>query len=164
MIKKISFSGLKNNELNTLIKRIIKAIKPANKVNVGVAAKIFALLIEINAQLTKSLNTSFKTEHANILKSLDLVRDDAFRAIRDALLASSRRVNDTYRLHAHMLLKLFRAHGWSLWTDNYQEESSKLNSLILELELEEAQASLAALNLQKWFQKLKKAHIHQMDF
>jgi len=161
MIKKISFSGLKNNELNTLVNRIIKAIKPLPKVNAGVVAKIFALLIELNKQLTKTLNTSFKTEHSDILKLLDGKRDDAFRALRDALLASSRRLNDTYRLHAQVLLRIFRIHGWSLWTDNYQEESSKLNSLMLELEKDEAKAALAVLNLTEWFQELKKA---QVDF
>lgn len=161
MIKKVSLHRLNNNELNTLVSRIIMAINAANFINVGIVARIFALVVKFNGQFIKSLNTSFQSEHAEILRNLDELRDDAFRAIRDALLACSRRLNDNFRLHAQKLIKLFKTHGWALWRENYQSESSKMSSLIGELKGAGAQASLTELGLNDWLNELIKA---QDDF
>lgn len=157
MIKKTSLYQLNNNVLNTLVTRLLVAIKAVSFVNNGTTAKIIADVSALNDKLTKSLNTSLKSEHSEILKALDLLRDDAFRAIRDAILACSRRLNETYRLNAQKLLKIFKSHGWSLWKENYQEESAKMNSLLLELRGEEAKAAIAAISLTEWFEELEKS-------
>ena len=157
MIKKTSLHKLNNNELNTLAKRLITAIQANASINIGVVAKILAMVITLNKQLTKSLNTSFKSAHAKILKTLDTKRDDAFRALRDYLLACSRRLNDVFRQHATKLITTIKIHGWSLWNENYQEESSKMDSLITDFEKEEAQASLTTLVMLEWFEEMKTA-------
>lgn len=163
MLKRIAFYLLNNNELNTFAKRVITLIKKHVKINVGTIAKIIILLEAANEKLTNSLNTSFKTEHKNILKKLDKLRDNAFRALRDVIEGCARRLNDDFNLHANKLKAIFETHGWTLYDDPYAVESSKLNSLIKDLETADSQASLQILGYIAWFNELKEAQLNFED-
>ncbi len=157
MIKRIAFYLLNNNELNTFAKRVVTLIKKHAKINVGTIAKIIILLETANEKLTNTLNTSFKTEHKDILKKLDKLRDNAFRALRDVIEGCTRRLNEDFNLHANKLKAIFETHGWTLYDDPYAVESSKLNSLIKDLETADSQASLQSLGYLDWFNELKGA-------
>ncbi len=161
MLKRIAFYLLNNNELNTFAKRVVTLFKKHTKINVGIIAKIILAIETANGKLTNTLNTSFKTEHKPILKKLDKLRDRAFRGLRDAINACTFRLNENYNLHSEKLKAIFETHGWTLYDDPYAVESSKLESLIKDLETEELQASLTELNLLEWFNELKMA---QTDF
>ena len=163
MIKRKPFYKLNNEELNTLVSRILKAIAPIESFKTGVIARIIALVIGLNQQLTKSLNAGMKSEYSGLLKSLDTLRDNAFKAIRDSILGASNRLNETFQLHAKKLKEIFKRHGWSLWRENYQAETSKLNSLFGDLDEEGAGASLAKIGLVDWYNELKDAQANFED-
>ncbi len=157
MIKKTSLHQLNNDELNTLVKRLIALVQSFSEINIGIIAKILLLITKLNTQLTTSLNTSFKGEHSELLKKLDNKRDNAYRALRDFILACTRRLNDSCRMHAAKLITVIRTHGWSLWDENYQEESSKLNSLIADFEQTDKQTALSELRMTDWYTEMKGA-------
>ncbi len=161
MVKKISLSKLTHNELITLCSRILIAIEASVKINTGIVATILALVKQGYEKFVPIINRSLKTVHAEILKAKDKIRDDAFRALRDAVLANSRRLNDASRLHAKLLLEIFIRNGWDLYADNYQDESAELNHLFTELDRKDAQEALTSLGLIDWYLELKAA---QIDF
>ncbi len=68
-------------------------------------------------------------------------------------------VNELRGNNKFLLISIINIHGWSLWNENYLEQTSKMNSLIVDFETEAAKASLAFLNLTEWFNEMKNAQI-----
>ncbi|MCP4178684.1 MAG: hypothetical protein GY756_13045 [bacterium] len=158
MIKRIGLGNLTHDELSTFSTRIIKAVKETASVNIGIINKILLILITFCNDFIKALNKTNKSEHTKILKSLDKIRDDAFRALRDAIYACTWRLNESYRMHAKKLYEIIRLHGLTLYKENYQVQSAKSNSLIKDFDTPECQASLAALQLAEWYEEMKQSH------
>ncbi len=161
MIKRISYSILTHNELSALSTQIIKVMEKAEKINSVTLNNILIKLIRSAGEFLKILNRNKKNKHSKIIKQRDKNRDDAFRALRDSITGASRRLNETYRQNAKMLLEIIKLHGNTLYRENKQVESAKLNSLIKDYDTPDAQDALASIQLTEYYTELKQS---QRDF
>jgi hypothetical protein len=161
MIKKISFSKLTHNELQTLCSRIIQAVESVAVINAGVVATILTMLKASYEKFLPLANRSHKSGFKDLLKEKNTHRGDAFRALRDVILGLSRRLHDIQRASARHLLEIFTRNGWTIYLNGYQDQSAELNGLIKELEGKEAMNSITVLQLVDMLNELKTS---QKDF
>lgn len=154
-------SVVNTSELNGATQRIVETVEAETPNLDPLTVAITAEVKKFNDQLTASLNTSLKSFLTQTLKEKDENRDDGFLAFRDYIYSCVKRLNPTYRAAAEVLSPILEQHGLSLYKDAYLIETSKLNSLFIDLSTAEAQSALTVIGAVEILEELKTA---QADF
>jgi len=163
MIKKISFSKLNHDELQTFCSKTIQTVESVTEINTGVVATILSELKVSYNEYSTLVKPERKKGFKDLLKEKHLLRIDAFRALQDVVLGFSQRLQEVHRTSARFLLEIFTRRGWTIYEDVDPDESLEINQLIKELDGNEAMNSITLLQLMDMVNDLKTSHLDFED-
>jgi len=158
MIKKISFRLLRVDEYHTLGSRIDEVVSNMVKED--------AQLLSLSSNLQRNLKLLADAHLKPSTKSLTLSveeadhnRDNGFRAFRSYLEACSRRLNPEWKEAADLLLNIVHQHGYTLYKDGYDKQSSRMNNMIHEMKFKrEFRAPIEKIEAFPWLDEMDQAN------
>jgi hypothetical protein len=160
MIESLAFYSLKNDEYYTFGNKVrgvlsdfdLEALllKPLHgRVEAAVNLLDEALVKTSTKPLTLSLNEA------------DRDRDNGFLALRFNLLACSKRLKPEWNKAANLLIDAIRTYGWTLQSEPFATETSKLRNLIADFEGKpNLKAAIELLQLTEWLAELKQSQLN----
>jgi hypothetical protein len=117
--------------------------------------KIVPIIRAYSSKLSTVLGRTTDQYYTRQLEKDDDAQDSAFIGLRDYCKAFMNAPEEDMKEAAIKLVELFKAKGWSLWSEGYTVQSAKQHSLISELEKEEYQNALKTILGLSWFENLK---------
>lgn len=161
MIKSLPFRLLRRDEYFTFGQKVLDVLSDFNldllKL-IPLQGRVKVAVENLDEALVKTSTKIYTIS----LADADERRDLAFLAFRYNLVACSKRLKPEWNEAANLLIVTLRTYGWSLQTENYSTESSKLNNFVTDLEQKpKLKAAVELLQLTDWVNELKQS---QLDF
>lgn len=152
-MKNLPTSILSSAELNTIAGRIVDVSLKALADNPYVVT-ICTLIGKSNSDLSKSLGRTLISDYTSQLFIKDQARDNAFIGFRDFISALTHSNNEGKKAAAIILASIFETVGNTIYALGYAVETSKMNSLILNLKTPSAQQAIETIGASDWFEQL----------
>jgi hypothetical protein len=146
-------SILNTSELYTSSSRIHDAIMkalPSDTYSVPVCGKLKGGLTDMEKALGRALNSEF----TSVLKEDDTGRDHSFIGLRDHVSAFTHHKDTAKAAAAKSLAVIIANAGNSLYSLGNAAETTKLNTLIVNLSTPESKLALETIGATEWFNEL----------
>lgn len=158
MFNSINFNLLRVDEYHTLGNRIEEVVSKMVKEDPqlqGLAKNLQRDLKHLDQAHLKP-TTKYLTLS---VEEADDKRDNSFRALRSYLEACSRRLQKGWPEAANLILEVLNQHGYTLYKESYDKQTSRMNNLIGEINSKaELKAAAETINLLPWLEEMTNAN------
>lgn len=156
---KKNFWNLNVGVIANLATRVLETSAKPAYVNLVANLPFLQKLTEANTAYHKVIDKPAYSGIGKQISKLDLLRDNRFLGLKNAILGLIQLDGITYHQDAVDVYAVIELHGTDLYHYTYDDESTHLNQLILGLENPENTIRLQHLNLTEAFGLLKTAQI-----
>ncbi len=164
MFKTVYFSRLLNPEFYNFLERLLAIFSAYDLVALQLEAFVQKLQTAFN-HLDAAMIQNKGSVYTGKMSDADEVRDDAFLALRNLVVAYTYYPDETLKLHAERLEQAIRTHGWTIQRLGLTQQTAVLNNLIGDLENNaELVAAITALNATPFLNVLKEKNTLFTDY
>ncbi len=153
MISKILYAYFTLGRLSTLatkLKTNLSTQFPEQAIIVSLVGKM-----DVSIQVAlQALGSSTKQGLTKTIRQADSFRDDSYVSLRNHIKAGLSRHNEAYQAACKALWPVFEKNGLRLFKFGDEEETSAIESLLLDLATAEMQGHLATINAVEWLGEL----------
>lgn len=151
------FRALRVHEAHTLGSQVVDAASGYDAEALSLNLTLLPIENKLN-ELSGLLNKLSTAQLTELVEQADEVRDRAFRALVYYLQAANMRNKSEWNAAAGSLNHLLESYGVTLYENSYNEESSKINNLLADIEEStEYGNAINQLGLNEWLAELKDA-------
>lgn len=157
MIINIIYSVYSLGNLNALAKLIEEYLAQKFPDTPLIAATLNPLRISM-AVATKAIGSSIKSPLTVEIEKADRERDNIYASLRDLVVRGVQRQKTDYRAACMALSLIFEKNNLQLYALPYQDETSAIESLLADLDNDEAKANLETIKATEWVAELDAAN------
>ncbi len=141
-MKKIRINS-RNGEAYAVADRIIATYQQSNLKDNNILAKLMYQVISLNQELSSAIN---RMKAESDLEEKDLARDNDFRSLYHLVQGATFHPQEDIHVAAQMVFTYLEHYGLDITRENYDSETSQLDSLLTDLNATELQSAIAKLN------------------
>lgn len=155
MFKSISFSRLLNPEFYSFLERLLAIFSAFDLVTLQLESFVQKVQTAFN-HLDAAMIQNKGSIYTGMMSDADELRDDAFLALRNLVVAYTYYPDETLKSHAERLEQAIRTHGWTIQRLGLTQQTAVLSNLIGDLENNaDLAAAITALNATPFLNVLK---------